>query len=111
MKELTRELLNIILESQNSNLKKLVVQDGIKKKLLSSSAHPGGESFVSSHHRDVLLDCVHPYQHQPELLIKGRMDPCFHVLCTKFQSYLKVAAETESSHEVTFFQSSVVHFW
>lgn len=31
MKELTRELLNIILESQNSNLKKLVVQDGIKK--------------------------------------------------------------------------------
>ncbi len=37
------------------------------------------------------------HHHQPELLRQGRMDPCFHVLHTKFCPYhLNVAAEIET---------------
>ncbi len=36
------------------------------------------------------------HHHQPEPLRQGRIDPCFHVLYTKFWPHLNVAAEIET---------------
>ncbi len=51
--------------------------------------------------------------HQPEPLRQGRMDPCFHVLYTKFWLYhLNVRSRNrDSSDQATFLQSSIVRFW
>ncbi len=82
------------------------------------------------HHRSFIIDYYHYYysitllalhhHHQPEPLRQGRMDPCFHVLYTKFWLYhLNVAAEIENTDIIEnnlqtrqyFFQSSIVQFW
>ncbi len=51
---------------------------------------------------------LHPHQ-QPELLRQGMMDPCFHVLYTKFWPYhLNVAAEIQTHHVFTIFYCPVL---
>ncbi len=52
------------------------------------------------------------HQHQPEPLRQGRMDPCFHVLYTKFWPYIwMLQQKSRLIRQATFLQSSIVQFW
>jgi len=52
------------------------------------------------------------HQCQSELLIQGRMDPCFHVVYSKFWPYQNLTAEIKTSKRFFFFfQSSIAQFW